>query len=285
MRNGKIITAWAALAIIAAAPTAANAQTTAPREPRSCQQLHEETNKCEAGMRSCDQRVVSRLEAQCQRACRIASAKSLSTEIQRRPRPENDVAEVATPFRLPTEDRGRFGYRPLYSCLSFPVKRRRFPQHPMCCSCRRQPPRPGRGLAGEGEGVIADIGDGKGAILRSGEQLADPALNQTRAARHRLSVITQSLSESLVLAQSTKMTLDLTELEALVRLLKRTLANDRFLLAPRLDPLKAILANPRVENPPVRRSRNPRAPKPQEPRPPFRVYEPPRATARQRRPR
>jgi hypothetical protein len=75
MRNGKIITAWAALAIIVAAPTAANAQTTgppnaqtpAPPEPRSCQQLHEETNKCEAGMRSCDQRVVSRLQAQCQR--------------------------------------------------------------------------------------------------------------------------------------------------------------------------------------------------------------------------
>ena len=51
MRNGKIITAWTALAIIAAAPTAANAQTAAPNvqpiapappEPRSCQQLHEE---------------------------------------------------------------------------------------------------------------------------------------------------------------------------------------------------------------------------------------------------
>jgi len=76
MRNGKIITAWAALAIIAAAPTAANAQTTAPNvqptapappEPRSCQQLHEEMNKCETGMRSCDQRVVARLEARCQR--------------------------------------------------------------------------------------------------------------------------------------------------------------------------------------------------------------------------
>ena len=64
MRN---ITAWAALAIIAAAPTAANAQTTEPREPRSCQQLHEETNKCDTGMRSCDQCVVSRLQAQCLR--------------------------------------------------------------------------------------------------------------------------------------------------------------------------------------------------------------------------
>ena len=64
MRN---ITAWATLAIIAAAPTAANAQTTEPREPRSCQQLHEAMNKCEAGMRSCDQRLVDRLQAQCQR--------------------------------------------------------------------------------------------------------------------------------------------------------------------------------------------------------------------------
>src|SRR5215831_7784048 len=64
MRNGKIITAWAALAINVVAPTAANAQTT---EPRSCQQLREETNKCDTGMRSCDQRVVARLLAQCQR--------------------------------------------------------------------------------------------------------------------------------------------------------------------------------------------------------------------------
>jgi hypothetical protein len=67
MKNGKIITAWATLAIIAAAPTPPNAQTTAPPEPRSCQQLHEEMNKCEAGMRSCDQRVVARLEERCQR--------------------------------------------------------------------------------------------------------------------------------------------------------------------------------------------------------------------------
>jgi len=55
-----------ALALIAA-PVAANAQTTAPPEPRSCQQLHEEMGKCEAGMRSCDQRVISRLEPQCDR--------------------------------------------------------------------------------------------------------------------------------------------------------------------------------------------------------------------------
>ena len=67
MRNGKIITAWATLAIIAAALTAPNAQTTAPPEPRSCQQLHEEMSKCETGMRSCDQRVISRLEPRCER--------------------------------------------------------------------------------------------------------------------------------------------------------------------------------------------------------------------------
>ena len=56
-----------ALALITATPIAANAQTTAPPEPRSCQQLHEETNKCESGMRSCDQYVIARLQAQCQR--------------------------------------------------------------------------------------------------------------------------------------------------------------------------------------------------------------------------
>jgi len=55
-----------ALALIAASPIATNAQPAAP-EPRSCQQLHEETNKCEAGMRSCDQYVIARLQAQCQR--------------------------------------------------------------------------------------------------------------------------------------------------------------------------------------------------------------------------
>jgi hypothetical protein len=44
-----------------------NAQTTAPPEPRSCQQLHEEMSKCETGMRSCDQRVISRLEPRCER--------------------------------------------------------------------------------------------------------------------------------------------------------------------------------------------------------------------------
>jgi hypothetical protein len=49
---------------LAAAPIAADAQTT---EPRSCQQLHEEMGKCEVGMRSCDQHVIDRLQAQCQR--------------------------------------------------------------------------------------------------------------------------------------------------------------------------------------------------------------------------
>jgi hypothetical protein len=29
--------------------------------------LHEEMGKCEAGMRSCDQHVIDRLQAQCQR--------------------------------------------------------------------------------------------------------------------------------------------------------------------------------------------------------------------------
>lgn len=53
-----------ALVLIAAAPIATNAQTV---EPRSCQRLHEEMSKCEIGMRSCDQHVIARLQAQCQR--------------------------------------------------------------------------------------------------------------------------------------------------------------------------------------------------------------------------
>jgi hypothetical protein len=56
-----------ALALITAAPIATNAQTTEPREPRSCQRMHKEMSKCEAGMRSCDQHVIARLEARCQR--------------------------------------------------------------------------------------------------------------------------------------------------------------------------------------------------------------------------
>jgi hypothetical protein len=68
------------------------------------------------------------------------------------------------------------------------------------------------------------------------------------------------------------MVLDLTDDEtaALVRLLKRTIDNDRYPLSPRLAPLKAILAK-----------REP--PKPGEPQPPPRTYAPPRAAARQRR--
>jgi hypothetical protein len=56
-----------ALALIAATPIATNAQTTEPREPRSCQRLHEETSKCDTGMRSCDQRVIAQLQPQCER--------------------------------------------------------------------------------------------------------------------------------------------------------------------------------------------------------------------------
>jgi hypothetical protein len=56
-----------ALALIAAAPIATNAQTTEPREPRSCQRFHEEMSKCEIGMRSCDQHVIARLQVRCQR--------------------------------------------------------------------------------------------------------------------------------------------------------------------------------------------------------------------------
>ena len=55
------------LALAAAVPIVANAQTAMPREPRSRQRLHEETNKCDAGMRSCDQRVIARLQPQCDR--------------------------------------------------------------------------------------------------------------------------------------------------------------------------------------------------------------------------
>ena len=64
---GLALTAAAFTARAAEQQQPPNAQTTAPPEPRSCQQLHEETNKCETGMRSCDQRVIARLEAQCQR--------------------------------------------------------------------------------------------------------------------------------------------------------------------------------------------------------------------------
>ena len=56
-----------ALALGAATPIATNAQTTEPPEPRSCQRLHEEMSKCDAGMRSCDQHVIAGLQEQCQR--------------------------------------------------------------------------------------------------------------------------------------------------------------------------------------------------------------------------
>ena len=36
-------------------------------DPEVRKQLHEEMSKCEAGMRSCDQHVIDRLQAQCQR--------------------------------------------------------------------------------------------------------------------------------------------------------------------------------------------------------------------------
>jgi len=64
---GLVLTATAFTARAAEQQQPPNAQTTAPPEPRSCQQWHEETSKCDAGMRSCDQRVIARLEAQCQR--------------------------------------------------------------------------------------------------------------------------------------------------------------------------------------------------------------------------
>jgi hypothetical protein len=64
---GLVLTAAAFTARAAEQQQPPNPQTTAPPEPRSCQQLHEETNKCDTGMRSCDQRVIARLEAQCQR--------------------------------------------------------------------------------------------------------------------------------------------------------------------------------------------------------------------------
>ena len=64
---GLVLTAAAFTARAAEQQQPPNAQSTAPPEPRSCQQLHEETNKCDTGMRSCDQRVITRLEGQCQR--------------------------------------------------------------------------------------------------------------------------------------------------------------------------------------------------------------------------
>jgi hypothetical protein len=68
------------------------------------------------------------------------------------------------------------------------------------------------------------------------------------------------------------MTLDLRdeEIAALARLLSKAIDDDRYLLSPRIQALKAILAKIRPE--PVR-----------EPLPPLKHYEPPRATAARRR--
>jgi hypothetical protein len=68
------------------------------------------------------------------------------------------------------------------------------------------------------------------------------------------------------------MTLDLTEEEtdALARLLRRTIDDDRYPLSPRIQTLKAVLAKIRPE--PAR-----------EPWPPPKVYAPPRATLARRR--
>ena len=68
--------------------------------------------------------------------------------------------------------------------------------------------------------------------------------------------------------------LDLSDEEAaaLVGLLTRTIADDRYPLSQRILALKAILAKLRPE--PVR-----------EPLPPPKVYEPPKVAAAQRRPR
>jgi hypothetical protein len=68
------------------------------------------------------------------------------------------------------------------------------------------------------------------------------------------------------------MMLDLTEEEtdALGRLLRRTIRDDRYPLSPRIQTLKAVLDKLRPE--PVR-----------EPLPPPKVYAPPRAATRKRR--
>jgi len=79
-----------ALGLAAAAPIVANAQATAPREPRSCQQLHEEISKCETGMRSCDQHVIARLQAQCQR-----DEKPQVLRPRDGPQPESDGTDAA----------------------------------------------------------------------------------------------------------------------------------------------------------------------------------------------
>ena len=68
------------------------------------------------------------------------------------------------------------------------------------------------------------------------------------------------------------MTLDLSdsEADALAKLLRRTIDDDRYPFSPRIQTLKAILSKIRPE--PAR-----------EPVPPPKVYAPPRALARRRR--
>ena len=68
------------------------------------------------------------------------------------------------------------------------------------------------------------------------------------------------------------MNLDITaeEAAALAALLRRTIADDRYPLSPRVRTLQSILD--RIEPPPVR-----------EPLPPRKHYEPPRAKASRRR--
>jgi hypothetical protein len=68
------------------------------------------------------------------------------------------------------------------------------------------------------------------------------------------------------------MILDLTdeETDALARLLRRTIDDDRYPLSPRVQTLKTILA--KIQPEPAR-----------EPLPPVKVYAPPRASGRQRR--
>jgi hypothetical protein len=67
------------------------------------------------------------------------------------------------------------------------------------------------------------------------------------------------------------MTLDLTdeETEALARLLRQTIDDDRYPLSPRIQLLKAILAKVRPEPVPA-------------PLPPLKHYEPPRVGGRRR---
>jgi hypothetical protein len=79
-----------------------------------------------------------------------------------------------------------------------------------------------------------------------------------------------SVSEEDALGETLTLTLSHVEKQALIALLKRTINEARFPYSPRLDPLRAILAN--LVPQPVR-----------EPLPPPKVYAPPRAKPGQRR--